>query len=377
MKRVSIYILAILPLVISCSSGKNALERGDYFGAVERAVSRLRAKPSDEKAATILKDSYAYLQKWVQDEMDIRLSQGTIFKWEDVVALQIRVNQISNEIRRSPAALRIIPEPKTFTSELKMAEEKAAEARYEQGIKLIGANTRESAREALIHFERCNQLWPGYRDVKEKMVFARDHATIKVIIESIPVHSKTFQLTAGFFYDQVFEYMNDHFREKSFVRFFTLQEAEKMEIRYPDLVVRLEFFDFVVGDAVHHEVEQEVSRDVKIETKDTTKTEIKTYRAKLKTFTDKLISGGILYVRITDFQASRLLFSDKIPGEFVWQNQYGIYVGDIQALNDTQQAIVSRKLITPPPPQTLFMEFTRPIFGQLTEKMAKFFREYN
>ena len=353
------------------------MEKGDYFGAVEQSVSRLRSKPSDEKAAVILKESYSLMQKWVQDEMDIRLSQNNPFRWEEVLGLLQRVNSVSSEIRRSPAALKVIPEPKTYTNEVTMASEKAAEARYKEGIKLLETGNKDNARSSFTHFERCNQLVPGYRDVKDKMLAAKNIATVRVIVESIPVHAKAFQLTAGFFYDQVFEFLNNRFREGSFIRFYSPKEAERMEIKYPDMVLRLEFYDFVVGDAVHFENEQEVTRDVKIESKDTTKTAMKTYRAKIKTITDKIISGGLLEVKITDFQASRLLFSDKIPGEFTWQNQYALYVGDVQALTDGQRGLSERKVVSPPPPQTLFMEFTRPIYEQLTGKLAKFFKDYN
>jgi hypothetical protein len=377
MKRLNLFSVVLIFLLFSCSSGKKAMEKGDYFGGAEQAINRLRSKPSDEKAAAILKDSYSLMLKWVQDETDLKLSQNNIFKWEEVMLLLQRVNDVSSLIRRSPAALKIIPEPKVYTSELEMAVQKAAEARYNEGVRMLESKLREDARLAFVHFDKCNLLIPGYRDVKEKMMAAKSSATVRVIVESIPVHAKAFQLTAGFFYDQVLEFLNNRFKEKSFVRFYTPEEAERMEIRYPDMVLRLEFYDFVVGDAVHNESEQEVSRDEKIATKDTNKVEIKTYRAKIKTVTDKIISGGLLEVRITDFQASRLLFSDKVPGQFTWQNQYAVYVGDVKALNDTQKVLVSRSVVVPPSPQSLFMEFTRPIYEQLTGKLAKFFGDYN
>lgn len=372
------WLFSLLPgLLVSCSSGRKAMEKGDYFTAVNQSVDRLRSRPSDEKAANVLKESYDLTLKWVQDELDIILSRNNAFRWEDALSLMERVNSLSSSIRLSPAAMKIIPDPKIYKDEINLATDKAAEARYIEGERLLNLNSKEAAREAYINFERCDQLVKGYRDVTAKLNVSKSMATMTVIVESIPVHAKAFQITAGFFYDQVFEFLINRFDDRSFIRFYKPEEAERMELEYPDLILRLEFYDFVVGDAIHNESEQELTRDVKIEKKDTTRVEYKTYRAKLKTISDKIISGGLLEVGITEFNSSRLLYSEKIPGEFTWQNQYGLFVGDIEALNDFQRNLVERRVVSPPPPQTLFMEFTRPIFDQLKGKLPRFFQKYN
>jgi hypothetical protein len=138
----------------------------------------------------------------------------------------------------------------------------------------------------------------------------------------------------------------------------------------------MEFFDFSVGNLVRNEKEEELIKRVQVETKDTTRVTYKTYKAKLKTFSDKVISGGRLNYRIIDFQTDNLLRDKLIPGSFIWENQYAIFVGDKQALSEKQFELTQNKALPLPPHQDLFIEFTRPIYENLCDDLDRFFRRY-
>jgi hypothetical protein len=68
--------------------------------------------------------------------------------------------------------------------------------------------------------------------------------------------------------------------------------------------------------------------------------------------------------------------SDRIQGEFVWINEYAIFVGDREALSKEQLELTKNRVQVPPPAQTLFVEFTKPIFQQLVSRVNSFFRDY-
>ena len=116
---------------------------------------------------------------------------------------------------------------------------------------------------------------------------------------------------------------------------------------------------------------------VKIESKDTTRVQYKNYEAKIKTFSDEVYSGGMLEMNIFEDAGNKQILTDRIPGSFTWVNEYAIFVGDFEALDKNQQALVSRKAVPLPPKQDLFVEFTRPIYDQLTGKLNHFFRRFN
>jgi hypothetical protein len=120
-----------------------------------------------------------------------------------------------------------------------------------------------------------------------------------------------------------------------------------------------------------------VERKVKIETRDTTKVEYKNYVAKLKTFSDQVLSGGTLRVQIIDTANDKIMSDELVPGTFTWVNEYAIYVGDKEALDNRQLELTKRKALPLPPEQDLFIEFTKPIYSQVTQNLNRFFRRYN
>lgn len=367
----------IIILLASCSTGKKAFQKGDYFSAVLKAVERLKSAPENKNATEVLKEGYPMTIEWAQEEMDLILTSNSNFKWEQAVGLMRQVNQLSDEIRSTPAARKIISNPKTYTSELNMASEKAAEDRYNAGLAEMDINTRESARIAYEHFSIADQFVNNYKNSSELMATAKEIATLRVVVQAIPVNTQRYRLSSEFFYNQVFEYLNNQFRPSGFVNFYSPNQAEKEKLKNPDFVVDMEFFDFSVGNLSRTEKEETVEKSVKIESRDTTKVQYKTYTAKLKTFTDKVYSGGTLRLRIIDPANDKLLMDELVPGSFTWVNDYAMFVGDKEALNNNQFELTKRKALPLPPEQDLFIEFTKPIYSQVTQNLNRFFRRYN
>ena len=361
----------------SCSTGKKALQKGDYFSAVIKAVDRLKSAPENKNAIKVLREGYPLTLEWTQEEMDLVMSSNDPSKWERAINLMEQVNRLASEIRSSPASRKIVPNPKTFTSELNMAYEKAAEERYNEGLEALKMNTRESARIAFDHFWTANRYVEGYKNVNELMQQAKQLATINVVLQTIPAPSVRYKLSSEFFYDQVFEYMNNQYGPESFVNVFSPFQAEKEALENPDFIINMEFFDYSVGNLTHAEKEENVENRVKIETKDTTRVQYKTYKAKLKTFTDEVKSGGTLRVQIVEPATDKLMMDELVPGAFTWVNEYAMFVGDKEALSKEQLELTKGKVLPLPPEQDLFVEFTRPIYSRVVSNLNRFFRRYN
>jgi hypothetical protein len=372
------WIYLILFITFSaCSTGKKALQKGDYFSAVTKAVERLKSSPDNKNATSVLKEGYPMTLDWTQEEMDLILSSNNRFKWESAINLMQQVNQLSELIRSTPAARKIVANPKTYTTELNTAFEKAAEERYNAGVAELEINTRESARKAVDHFYRADQLIGNYKNTRELMAEAKEIATLRVVVQAIPVRTQKYRLSSEFFYNQVFEYLNNQYRSSGFVSFYSPAQAEKVNLNHPDFIVDMEFFDFSVDNLVRSEKEEKLEKQVKVETRDTTRIEYKKYVAKLKTYTDQVISAGRLRVRIYDNATDKLLTDEIVPGSFTWVNEYAIFVGDIEALDNKQLELIKRKTLPLPPEQDLFIEFTKPIYNQVTQNLNRFFRKYN
>lgn len=372
---VVLFCLATI-LLFSCSTGKKALQKGDYYSAIKKAVERLKSAPENKSAIKVLREGYPMTLEWTQEEMDLVMSSNSPAKWERAISLMEQVNHLSSLIRSSPAARKIIRDPKTYTSELNMVYEKAAGVRYNDGLEALEMNTRESARIAFDHFMAANRYVDDYKNVKELLQNAKEMATVKVILQTIPTPSR-YKLSSEFFYDQVFKYLNNQYGPNSFINVYTALQANKEVLKNPDFIVNMEFFDFSVGNLAHSEKEENLENKVKIETKDTTRVRYKTYKAKLKTFIDQVKSGGTLRVRIVDPSSDKLMLDELIPGSFTWVNEYAMFVGDEKALTQKQIDLTKKKVLPLPPEQDLFVEFTKPIYNQVITKINRFFRRYN
>ena len=101
-----------------------------------------------------------------------------------------------------------------------------------------------------------------------------------------------------------------------------------------------------------------------------------TVKATVHVFNKSLSSRGVLDFKIIDAHNQRVLSQEKMPGEYVWYTEWGYFNGDERALDEYFLEIVKLKEANPPLPQDLFVAFTQPIFGQVTNKIRNFYKGY-
>ncbi len=383
MRKYLLFIIVAGLFLNSCSTGQKSLQQGNYYDAILKAANRLSSDPDNRKASQVVRDGYPMAVTYYQEEIDQILTSNDPFRWKRTLDIMQTVNQMSEQIRRIPAARKLVPSPKTFTSEMIDVQNRAAQEFYEAGIDALSRKTREDAKQAYFHFLNADALVRGFKDTQQKMLESKDRATLKVVVEQIPVNGK-FEYSAQFFYDNVFQMLNQNFQEKDFVHFFSPEEAERTKLKYPDMVLQMGFYDFFIDRPQHSEEEKILAREieekyqVKINKDSTvTRTRMIPKKGKIKIMTDQVGSGGLLELKAVEFQSQKIVFTDKIPGQYTWQNQYGIFVGDNEVLDKELTQILNNKMIMPPPAQDMFVLFTKPIFNQLTGKLTNYFRQYN
>ena len=432
MKRL-IPILLIGALLGACSSSKKYLQRGNYDAAIRLAIKKLRKKPTKEKEILILEKAYIKANNINNERMDFLKLEGNPDMWDEVYQIYNRMKtrqSLVNEVL--PLQLlstgRMVQFPRVnYDEEIINAKKKAAEYFYAHATQLLAKGDRENAKRAYLEYKKVKAFYPNYKDVDEKLKESKYLATLKVIAEPIPMHSQTFSLSNEFFDNKINEFLAN-MPSSEFVKFYTVKEAESVGLDNPSHVIKIRFDDFVVGQLILSEKETQESRDnvimgirdgnqiktgsekIKIchktpnkadatrtisvkdwgahskhsdylgacSTTPATNMEVMygTAKATLKLTSKTLLSKGLLDFKIIDFQTDKVLTHAKFPGEFAWTNQWGSYTGDIRALSANQQKAVKAHELPPPPPQDLFIEFTKPIYNQLTEKVKVFYRNY-
>lgn len=373
--RLRYFIYLSLIILGGCTTGKNALQKGDYDASVAKAVSRLQNSPKNSEAMQVLKTAYDLaLQDHLRRINEAKMSND-LFRWESVMYDYQKINQLADEINSCPACLAVIPTPSKYINEVAESKYNAAVARYNSGIGYLNERNRLAAKKAYYEFEKVQNLQPNYKDVKAKMDDAYWAAVTRVVVQPIILNRGPYKLSADYFQQQIDEFIGNYSRNK-FVIFYGEEQATTQKI-IPDQVLSLNFDDFVVGQTYVKERVEKLKRDSVVigETRER-KPIYGTVSATLSIFEKNISSSGLLDMTIMDWQSKKIVRQQKFPGTFVWRDSWGSYKGDDRALNKNQLAITRKREVLPPPPSTMFLEFTKPIYSQLIDNLSGFYNNY-
>lgn len=380
MKKANHFLFTFLVALIisSCSSGNKAYKKGDYFKACMESIDRLRSNPKNEKAAYVLSKAYPMAIKTAEREVqNAELANGTD-KYDIIVYQYERMNGLANDIYNCPKALELVPRPKEYVAELGAVKELAAEQAYNLGLKAFDFDTMDQARVAYQYFSNANRYVPGYKDVLRKMEEARYEATLRIVVQK-PLTSNKYQYSADFFYTNLISEMSQNAQNR-FVRFYTEDEAQSMNMRDAHQFIVLNFEDFSVGNIRETMKTQEVSRDsvvvgkVKVEGKEYNA--YSTVKAQLNIFRREITSGGILSLRIFDAKTNRMIQQRNFTGEYVWGTTWANFKGDDRALNKEEKRLCNLQAQLPPQHQEMFIEFTKPIYSQAVQYVRSAYARY-
>jgi len=383
MKTIIYFIIATTFFVlISCAkSGTKALEKGNFYEAVLQATEKLLKDTDNSKASAVLPEAYRNAQNEFLRDIERTKLANLQFRWETVMDYYIRLNEMQRAIDRCATCRRLVS-PQSYFSEEQNARDNAAAERYTLALDILNARplNREAAKAAYNHLERITTFAPNYKDVAQRMDDALNAASYHVVLEQPKINSRLYQYSNEYFQDRIEEFVRTNRRMNRFVQFYSPEEATKTKLK-PDQVVRLEIIDFVVG-------ETNVTNDrVTIISKDSVKTgeatvngkKVPVYgkvKAQLTRSRKVVRSRGLLAIEIFDFQTNKVLLREEIPGEYNWLNEWATYNGDERALTAADRALAERRELLPPPPQQLFIEFTKPIYDQVTGRIRRFYDRY-
>ena len=165
--------------------------------------------------------------------------------------------------------------------------------------------------------------------------------------------------------------------KREFVEFYSPEAAKKLP--YVDEILMMEFDDFVVGSTYDKDSEKEFTSKDSVKTGSATikgqKVDVfDRVKAKLTIHRREVVSTGVLAVQIVDARTNKPKATQKFPGTYTWYTEWANYNGDGRALNQQQLEMCKRKPLMPPPPQDLFLDFTKPIYEQLKGFLNNYYK---
>ncbi|ACU61124.1 tetratricopeptide repeat protein [Chitinophaga pinensis] len=369
------WLIAPILFILSCKNGEKLYNKGRYDEAVLVFVKKLQKKPTNTTSLQLLPDAYAQARRLHEDKVTGFLSSNDQLKWEYVRNEYRSLQRLYDAIQACPAALAIV-KPKDYRNAITGAQENAAQVRYDRGASLLDQGDKAAARQAFDEFQAALTLIPNYRNAAQLRDEAFARGTVNVVIRQIDVRSPYYQFSA----DQFREILIKNLQQRNINRFvqFTDERIAKSNRIQPDQFLEMRFYDFVVGQTYVDRSEREVSKEIVVSTvKDSTgKETIKRYATvKAKVYVNKatVISKGVLDYQLLDAVNGNIIRTDRLPGSFTWVNQWGFYKGDERALSDQDKSLMGGEDIAPPPPQELFMQFTKPIYDQMTSEMQQLY----
>jgi tetratricopeptide (TPR) repeat protein len=374
--------LTLIIFIIACSkSGTKALEKGNYYEAVLQSVEKLRKDSNNSKASDVLSTAYRNAQEEFTRDIALTRNANQQFRFEAILDYYNKLNKMQEVIDRCTACRRIVS-PQTYFQETEEAREYAADERYALGDDILRRKklSKLDARAAFDHFEQITIFAPNYKDARNRMEEALDIGSVHVILEQPKVNSRLYQYSNEYFQEKVEEFLRTNRRINKFIRFYSPEEAKNVRLK-PDQVVRLEIIDFVVGEINVATDRQNVT------SRDSVKTGEATVNGKKVSVYDKVTatiiksrkavrSRGLLSMEIFDYQTNKTLLREEIPGEFTWVNEWASFNGDERALTTSELNMTRNREQLPPPPQQLFIEFTKPIYDQVTSRIRRFYDKY-
>jgi hypothetical protein len=369
------YFLYLSILIVGCTTGKNALQKGNYDASVSKAVDRLKNSPKNTEAMQVLTTAYELALKDHLRKIEEAKLSADVLRWEYILSDYQQINQLSDEINSCPACMVIVPNAQKFIAEVEDSKYKAAEVRYALGIKLLNENNRLSAKNAYYDFERAQQLYPSFKDVKTKIDQAYWAAVLRVVVQPTQVNSTYYKLSNSYFQQQVDEFMRNYQKNK-FVLFYSEQQALDQKIN-ADQVLSLNFDDFVIGQTYVKEKVEKMKRDsVIIGQTRQNKPIYSTVKAIFSIYDKQVSSSGLLSLKITDWETGKIIKQQRLSGTYVWQDTWASYKGDDRALTNNQLKMTSKRELMPPSPDVLFTAFTKPIYAQLVDEVTYFYNQF-
>ena len=332
-------LLAFISSVIlfnSCTSGKSALEKGNYYDAVSLAVNRLRQKPDHKKSQEVLRTSYKLAVEYLESDAQNQIASNANYKWRNAVQNYDRINNLYEQIRTSPGALKVIPNPINKYKELTEVKSKAAEESYELGIQAMLKNTREDAKRAYFAFVEANALAPGYRESIEMMEQSKFNATIKVLVEySIRNYN-----------DWNFEPVVFGVHPSQFVKFYTPQEAQDANLPQIDQIVRVVVNGYSEARPTIAKRTENFKDSVKVGEKTVNNVKVPTYEkvsASMIIYDKSITSKGSITLYIKDANSNAQLRNSDIIAEDQWTDHWASCSGDQRALPSANKKLCGAK----------------------------------
>lgn len=343
----------LLGISYGCGTGNAISKRYTYVDkTVFDLIDRLNKNPKDEQAAEQLPIAYEAALAKRKETIIAEKSNGHLGdRWMEIAKEREVTLQMYQAIKASPAASKIIPNPKDPSEGIRKAREEAADEYYNQAMQYMTYNNRQYALQAYDFFVKADKAVPGYKDVRSRMQVALEKATITVMVN--PVRYNRFGYSYwGYQNDWMQQQMVRDLNSGSFrdTRFYSDWEVRTRSL-HPDRVVDLNFTDLYIGQIVRDNYTIQRSAQIQVGTTKSipAKPVYQTVTATVYVNRRIMESNATLECRIYEWATGRNILYDRFPDRYTWREETATYKGDQRALTPGDWNLINNRFNNNPP----------------------------
>ncbi|GCC53138.1 hypothetical protein SanaruYs_33810 [Chryseotalea sanaruensis] len=364
MKYFSLLIYPFLAILsLSCSSGKKAYEKGDYYAAVIKSVERLRQKPDHTKSQEALKLSYPLAIDFLETQAQSTIASDAPFKWKQAIGYYSQINVLHDQIKTSPAALSVIKSPVSKFNEIADLKKKAADESYEAGIQAMMKNSRAGAIEAFYLFQEANNFDPGIKDVVELQHKAEYDATLRIVYAQQVYRNNWVAV----------EPLINNLR-LPFTKFYTTEQAEAEEAPIHHTLL-IEVLGYNEGRPSTTKTETNHTDSVQVERTMGGK-KVKVYEkvtGRSTLYEKRVASQGGVRLTIKEKETAKQLMNNEYTGTGNWSDTWARCSGDNRAIPERIRKICSKS--EPEPNNEIMLRQAREdLLKQVESSLSSFYR---
>ena len=202
--RFSTIVICTVLFLIGCAGQHGAwmklaeknYQTNDYEAALEATVRSLKLKPDYEKAQNLVLIFFNAAVEKRENYIKALNAATAKFKWDNIVVEYLMLIEINNLVKNLPPLVHkqtkqpITFDIKDYSNQLGKALENAAEAHYQEGIRIAdSADDVDTQKRAAKEFKMVERFVQGYKDAQSRYEKSRSAGIKRVAI--IPFEDKS------------------------------------------------------------------------------------------------------------------------------------------------------------------------------------------
>ena len=287
------------------------------------------------------------------------------------------LQQMYDAINEVPAAANVIT-PVNYQQTIYDLKQQAAEDYYTNANEYLNKPGRDDAKKAWQYFKKTDKYVVDYKDAKQKMEEAYQHAIVNVQVN--PIQDNSFFFNTGWG-NYGYNYSNEYFQQTLVrelggknsnrypARFYTDWEARRDNVQ-PDWVVDLTLRSMNIPRPQTIRDSRSLSRRIQSGTDTSGKPLYQTVYANLSITRQTLTARIEMEVNISDAVNHKNISNTSYREDYRWQEDYATYTGDSRALSDNDWLLVNNNIINEPRKEDVLNELYRKIYPQVKNRIT-------